>query len=77
MDGKRLSISLWKGMKKTKLQEAKKMAILVCDTCTSKVKTPKCCGREMELKGSDLVCSECENKVEVNYCCGHAMHEKI
>ncbi|MBI4210333.1 MAG: hypothetical protein HY544_02395 [Candidatus Diapherotrites archaeon] len=52
------------------------MAILVCDNCTSKVKTPKCCGKEMELKGTDLVCGDCGNTVEVNNCCGHAMHEK-
>lgn len=52
------------------------MAVLVCDTCPSKVKTPKCCGNEMDLKGTGLVCSGCGNKVEVNYCCGHAMHEK-
>ena len=52
------------------------MSILVCDTCTSKVKTPKCHGKEMDLKGTDLLCSECGNTIEVNYCCGHAMHEK-
>lgn len=63
-------------MKRRNNEKAKKMAILVCDSCTSKVKTPKCHGKEMDLKGTSLVCGECGNTVEVNHCCGHAMHEK-
>ncbi len=52
------------------------MAILVCGNCTSKVKTPKCHSKEMEVEGNNLVCSECGNTVEVNCCCGNPMHEK-
>jgi len=51
------------------------MTILVCNSYTSKVKSPKCHGIEMELKGNNLVCPECNNTIEVNNCCGHAMHE--
>ena len=53
------------------------MAILVCGTenCASKVRTPKCHGKEMDLMGNDLVCSECGNIVEVNYCHGAPMRQ--
>ncbi len=55
--------------------EAKKMAVLKCDSCGSKVESNRCCGKPMDLKGGKLVCRECGKEVAVNMCCGNPMHE--
>ncbi|MBI4044921.1 MAG: hypothetical protein HY392_04385 [Candidatus Diapherotrites archaeon] len=52
------------------------MAVLVCDECSSKVESNRCCGEPMSVQGNKLVCMNCEKEVEVNYCHGKHMHEK-
>jgi len=51
------------------------VVVISCNSCGSKVESPRCCKKSMGLEGKTLKCSSCKKTVEVNRCCGSHMKD--